>query len=199
MSISHLLEDFSIIRDPDMPARLMTEDALEEFRLSAFEQGYTAGWDDAISAQTRDHSRISGQLARNLEDMSFTYHEVQMQMMSALRPLFHGLTETVLPAVMAQSLGEHIVEQLFDLAQDQTTQPAVISVPPGAAASLKPVIAQGFSMPVSVIEDPSFHDGEAGIRVGTSERDIDCTDLLTSIREAVDAFFHQNNKDAQNG
>ena len=41
--------------------------AVEEAKLAAYEQGYTAGWDDAAAAQSDDQTRIRADLARNLQ------------------------------------------------------------------------------------------------------------------------------------
>lgn len=199
MSISHLLEDFSDTHNTSISVKPMTEDALEELRLTAFEQGYSAGWEDAIAAQSSEQGRISAELARNLEDLSFTYHEALTQMLAGLRPLFHALTETVLPELMAQTFAGHIVEQLCDMAQEQGAQSVVLSVPSGVASTLKPILDQGFTMPVQIVEDPGFVAGQAGLRIGAHEQIIDCEHLLTTIRDNVEAFFYQTNKEIENG
>ena len=40
--------------------------ALEDARLAAYEQGYSAGWEDASAAQSSEQSRIRSDLARNI-------------------------------------------------------------------------------------------------------------------------------------
>ena len=53
-------------------------------------------------------------------------------------------------------------------------------------------------MPVSVQEDPSLTAGQVSMRIGAGEREIDTQRLLMSVRDAVDAFFYQINKEAMN-
>ena len=50
MSIAHLLDDVDAARDGHTVT--LTDAALAEERLAAFESGYRAGWDDAVKAQT---------------------------------------------------------------------------------------------------------------------------------------------------
>lgn len=198
MTISHLLEDFSKSDGSQGPLKLMSQEELEDIRLASFEQGYSAGWDDSIKAQDAEQKRINTHLGKRLEDLSFTYHEALNQMTQAVEPVLRSLTETVLPQVLRQTLGEHIVEELTKLAHTHANQPATIHVPPGMRAMLDDLISGEFSMPVAVIEDDSMVPDTATLRIGASETDINCTDLLTSISERIDAFYYQINKEAVN-
>ena len=63
MAISHLLEDFGTNSDLPGPLTMMSPEDIEDVRLGAFEQGYSAGWEDALSAQSRDRARLSETLA----------------------------------------------------------------------------------------------------------------------------------------
>lgn len=198
MAISHLLEDFSAARSGEAMKRL-SEDEWEDQRLTAFEQGYSAGWEDAMQAQARDQTRVSAALARNLEDISFGYHEALAQMTEALEPTFRGLIDAVLPDVMARTFGHHIVAQLRDMATDTMTGPAVLVVPVGAAAAVQPMLDRDFSIAVDLAEDPCLEPGRALIRLGTGERELDFDRLMTSIRNAVDAFTFQTKQESRHG
>ncbi len=199
MPITHLLEDFTTAAPPESALKIVTEDAWEDQRLASFEQGYSAGWEDAVSAQTEDQSRVTGALARNLEDISFTYHEALTQMMTSLEPLFRSLVEVALPQVMSLSFGNHIVEQLCEMAHEQAAQPAMLVLAPGAGATVQPMLERGFSMPVELTEDPAMEQGRALLRIGGAERQIDCDQLISSIRDAVEAFLFQANKEIEVG
>ena len=50
---------------------------LEEAKLAAFEKGYTAGWEDAVAAQDDEVAELRADLGRNLQALSFSYHEAQ--------------------------------------------------------------------------------------------------------------------------
>lgn len=199
MTISHLLEDFSSSSLTEGPIKLMSEDALEDHHLASFEQGYTAGWNDAIAAQAQDQTKITGALARSLEDLSFTYHEAYVQMLASVEPVFRSLIKQVLPQVMVQSFGHRIVEQLSEMTAGQISQPVALVVPPGAATAIKPILAKELPIQVDLIEDASVIAGQAQLRVGDAERELDGDQVLTAITKSIDAFFYQTSKETQHG
>ena len=199
MTITHLLEDFSTGVASGDVMKLMSDVALEDQRLASFEQGYSAGWEDAFSAQEKDQTRITGNLADSLGDLSFTYHEAMSELMESVEPVFRSLVDLVLPDIMARTFGQHIVELLCEMARDQASGPASLVVPAGAGAGLSTILTQELTMPVKSTEDTEMDPGRAYLRVGASEREIDSASLLKSIGDAVDAFTYQTNKELKNG
>ena len=200
MTISHLLEDFGGGAEAkDDTLRFLTDDELEDVRLAAFEQGYSAGWEDATVAQARDHKRISAELASRLEDLSFTYHEAAGSMMKAVEPVFTTIVDQILPDTMKALLAHQILAQLEALAREATDIPAVLSVPVGVGPAVTDLIPPDLRMPVRVVELAELGDGQAELKFGAEEREIDYAALNTTIGEAIGAFFHQLNKEASNG
>ncbi|MVO17887.1 ABC transporter ATP-binding protein [Parasedimentitalea huanghaiensis] len=198
MTIAHLLEDFGNAGKVQ-PVQTVSDELLEEEKLVSFENGYTAGWDDAVGAQDSETTKISATLANSLEDMSFTFHEAQSQLIESLDPMLKVLTSAILPDAMAASFGHHIVDQLTDMAKGQTTQPLVISVAAGEAAGVRSALNQSFSVEVKVRESADLAPGQAYLRVGNLEREINSAALLDSIRDSVDAFSYQVKEDANYG
>jgi len=113
--------------------------------------------------------------------------------------MFKVLTSAILPDALAASFGHHIVDQLTDMAKDQTGQPLVITVAVGEAAGVRSALTQTFSVEVKVREDSELSPGQAYLRVGNLEREINSAALLESIRDSVDAFSYQVKEDANYG
>ena len=200
MTISHLLEDFGGTPAPEpKPGTLMGEEELEDVRLGAFEQGYSAGWEDATAAQEKENQRLSAALAGNLEDMAFTYQEAVSQMTLALEPLFRTLIASFLPEAMARTLGDRILDELRRMARSQMQGPVSLSVPPGSAAAVRQLLAEQLPLPVEITEDAALDAGQVALRIDGAEREIDCAALLATFHEAIDAFFYQTSKEANNG
>lgn len=199
MTIAHLLEDFGIdtVVEPAVPS--VSEEAMEEQRLVSFEKGYSAGWDDAVTAKDQETTRISAELANSLEDLSFTYHEAQTQLLDSLDPMFKVLTSAVLPDAMAASFGHHIVDQLAEMAKGQTDQPMQIVVSPGEAAPVRSLLPEKFSVPVTVREDGTLSSGQAYLGIGSTECEINCDALLESIHDSIEAFTYHAKEDSQYG
>ena len=67
-------------------------------------------------------------------------------------------------------------------------------------AAMKPVmLTQSFPVDVKVREDSNLGPGQAHLRIGGAEREIDSGALLGSIRESVDAFSYQVQEEAHYG
>ncbi|MFV0512288.1 MAG: ABC transporter ATP-binding protein [Jhaorihella sp.] len=199
MAISHLLEDFSSPPRIEEPARWVSDDDWEDHRLTAFEQGYGAGWEDAMRVAAEDASRVSEELARGLEDISFSYHEALAQMLTVLEPLFASLMDAVLPEAVAKSFGHHVVAQLRQMAEEQASGPVVLVLPAGAGAAIRPMLERDFAMPVELREDPALAPGRAFVRLGEAEREIDCQRLIASLAAAVEAFTYETIEEARHG
>lgn len=190
MSISHLLEDFTV-NTSGGPVHMLDDEALEEHRLEAFERGYGAGWEDATTAQEQGRSQLSADLSASLSDLSFTYQEALTRMALSLEPMFESLTRTVLPEILDQGFATRLTGQLTEMARNQIGQPMHLMVPVGTAEQIGAVVPQDLSPPVQVVEDPTLQPGQARIQVGTARREVDCGALLTSVTGAFDAYIFE--------
>ncbi|CUH86602.1 hypothetical protein PH5382_00515 [Phaeobacter sp. CECT 5382] len=199
MSITHLLEDFGSATKVEAIIPEVSEEVLEEARLVSFENGYSAGWDDAVTAKDQEVTKISASLASSLEDLNFTYQEAQSQLIESLDPMFKVLTSAVLPDAMSATFGHHIVDQMTDMAKFQTNQPMSIIVSAGEAAAVRALLPDAFATPVQVQEDESLSPGQAYLRVGSSEREINSSALVESIHDSIDAFTYHVREDSHYG
>ncbi|CAD0184324.1 hypothetical protein RUESEDTHA_01203 [Ruegeria sp. THAF57] len=190
MSIAHLLEDFTLHAGTGK-VHLLDDDALEEMRLAAFEEGYSAGWEDALQAREQDRGEASATLAKSLEDMSFTYHEAIARMSTSLEPMFQSLMRTVLPETLDRGFAARLVEQLTEFARDHIGQPMQVFVPEGCAPELESMVPESLSSATQVIEDPALEPGQARLQVGVFQREVDCSALLATISGAFDAYVFE--------
>lgn len=190
MSISHLLESFSGSRPSEHAVELSQVD-LEDQKLEAFERGYKAGWDDAAKAQTDDRKTVTSDLAANLHDLSFTYNEAHFQMVKSLKPFLENIVASLLPDIARNSLGPQIVEQLGAVAEAAAGVQVELVVAPANGDAVRAMVEAQANMPVSIVEEASLAPGQAFLRFGDSEREINQPEVLDGIRKAVDAFFHE--------
>ncbi|OIQ33298.1 MAG: ABC transporter ATP-binding protein [Alphaproteobacteria bacterium MedPE-SWcel] len=198
MTIAHLLEDFGM-KTPVEPANSVSEEVVEEAKLVSFEKGYTAGWDDAIEAKDKETTRVSAALSGSLEDLSFTYHEAQTQLIEALDPMFKVLTSVILPDTMAASFGHHIIDQLNDMAKGQINEPMEVVVAAGESNAVRALLREQPTVDARVREDASMSVGQAQLRVGKSERELNSEALIEAIRESIEAFSYQFKEDSNYG
>lgn len=194
MSISHLLEDFGVYAQTS-PGE-MTEVLLEEERLAAFEKGYQAGWDDSAKAQSETSAHVSADLAQNLKDLSFTYHEAYAGMLKGLRPLIQQMVEAVLPRIAHDTLGLQVSEILQDLNESHGRLPVHILAAPDSLGPIRQLVEPITDLPVTLDDDESLTSGQVRIEFGqVAERDIDVPRVLQGISEAITAYFNSDDTD----
>ncbi|MFW2543200.1 ABC transporter ATP-binding protein [Primorskyibacter sp. 2E107] len=196
-----MFEDFG---DVAPKAEVRSEAAFDEAdlegqRLEAFENGFKAGWDDAIKAQADDKARISSSLAQNLQDLSFTYHEATNQVLDAMTPLLNEMVNVLLPQMARATIGTHVVEKLQEMAKEIGSVEVNIAVSPTNVESVKQLLDGDFGLPLVVVEDSTLADEQADIRFGQTEKQIDLGDLVSSVSEAVEGFAHDNRRKLANG
>ena len=205
-ALAELLEDFGVkakaagpAAQPEPSEPRITEAEIEGQKLEAFEKGYRAGWDDAVKAQSDDRTRISSAFGQHLQDLSFTYHEAYTQVMNAVTPLLDEMVRSLLPEMARQTLGHHIVQQLQAMSLEIGRMDVVIAVHPNRVEAVKPLLEQDFGFPICLTPDDSLAEEQADIRFGATERQIDLSDLATSLAEAVAGFAHDNQRKMKHG
>lgn len=173
--------------------------ALEDERLAAYEKGYKNGWDDANAATSDEQSRIRADLARNLQTLSFTYHEARTHILKAVEPLLLQVVTQLLPEVARESLAPAVLEALMPLAEKLSDAPVTLVINPASRAPVESVLAQATGLPVQVVEEPTLGEGQAFLRLGTAEAEVDLDQASADIAAAVRGFFATPVKDRPNG
>jgi len=199
MSISHLFEDFGGIRTPEPEPVATQDEGDEDDMLESFEQGYKAGWDDAISAKSEEHASVSAALSTKLNDLSFTYHEAREAILADLAPTVEKAIMTVLPEVARQAVGALAVEQLHQIVRENSETPVVLSTAPDCYQPVIDVMPEDQKFPVQVVRDESLAEGQVRFEFAQRERLIDLSEVLEVVAEAMAAFTHETRKEAQNG
>lgn len=203
--LAAILEDFgssvpmytSAMATP--PPTGISEADLEGQKLESFEKGYRAGWDDAVKAQSDDRLRISSAFGQHLQDLSFSYHEAYSQVMNAVAPLLDEMVSSLLPKLAKETLGHHIVEQLQSMSQEIGRMEVVLAVHPDRIDAITPLLDRDFGFPIQLEPDDTLAEEQADIRFGATERQIDLSDLIASVSEAVAGFAHDNRRKLKHG
>ena len=198
-SLQRILEDFGTTSSHQQSA-LVSDETLESERLEAFDKGYRAGWDDAIKAKAEDSEAISDGLSQNLQDLSFTYHEVHAQVFSNLGPLFDEIFQKILPEIARDALGSHITDQLSALAREIGTSSVEIVVSPDDVEKVRELVdAASCTMPVTVVGSDKLESGQAEMGFGQREISIDLAQISAQITEAVQSVLNETSERRAHG
>lgn len=183
---------------PDGPLTVAASD-LEEARLAAYEQGYTAGWDDCVASQAEDQRRVRSDLARHLQAMSFTFHEARSHVLHALGPLFQEVVTHLLPPLAREALAPVVLETLMPIAEELVGAPLVIVLHPEARQAVEALLEMTTGLPVTLREEPSLGEGQVYLLLGEGEIRIDLDRARNEIMAAVSAFFDVTERERRHG
>lgn len=180
-----------IFEAPDAPPAALgaADHATEEARLAAYEQGYTAGWEDASSAATQEQTRIRADLARSIQALGFTFHEARAHVLKALGPLMQEMTGRLLPEMAREALAPTVLETLMPLAERMAEAPVELVLNPAARIPVESLLEQATGLPLTIVEEPSLSEGQVYLRLGGSETRIDLDAATGQLTAAVRGFF----------
>lgn len=185
------LETFEWEEAGSVAAPLSFSDA-EEAKLASFEKGYAAGWEDAVAAQDAETERLRAELARSLEDLSFTYAEAHRNVLRALEPLLSDMVTKIMPQIARSTLGPMVVEQLMPVATGLADVPVELAMAAETRPLVEPLLATaGARIPVRIAEDPTLAPGQVFLRFGERETRIDLAAVTAAIGAVLSDFFHE--------
>ncbi|MGY6410615.1 MAG: flagellar biosynthesis protein [Alkalilacustris sp.] len=180
--------------DPD--AVVMAEEALEEARLASYEEGFKAGWDDAVAAAEAEGESLRREAMRNLQALSFTFHEARSHLLDGLATLIEAICDRLLPEIARSAVGGHVRDAVLPLAGAAMDRPVTVLLNPATRSVVEEALAGGTAPPLDIVEDPDLGEAEVHLRSGGEERRIDLDAAVAEIRAAVAAFFAAMPQDA---
>jgi flagellar assembly protein FliH len=199
MSVSHRYRNLGGSGSSDKPKENFSNEEIEDQKLQSFEAGYQAGWDDAARAQSDQVGRVTAELGQNLQEMSFTYHEALAKFTAAFEPVMQQILDKLLPELHRASLSAHIIEQIGMLSKEAGGIPVEITVAPANVDKVKEMAGAALSDPFVVKGERSLGEGQAFVRFGSAERQIDLDTVVSGVSTAMSAFFHEIKSEAENG
>lgn len=200
MSRLSLLEDFGTPpAERAEPAGQVSVPDDESARLASWEQGYKAGWDDAVRAEAEAQDRIGAEFARTLQELSFTFHEARAEVVEAMRPLLARMTGTLFPGLAPEALAELVRSTLDDVVREAADGPLDLLLAPESRAPVEVRLSGTLPAGVRIVEDPTLGPGQARLRLGASEARIDLDGALEHMRAAVAGFYAEEERSLRHG
>ena len=199
MNTSKLFQDFGAPkRNPSKAATLPVEE-VEDAKLQAFENGYQAGWDDAVKAQAETLTHVSADLAVSLQSASFEYHELRATLNGIVKDIMEQVTHTVLPEMARRSIGAHVREQIGQAAQSSLDMPLEIAVSAESEDAVRAALGGDPEAPFTLTIDPLLSPNQVLLRLGKREVEINLDRILSDIRSAISAYFETQPAEVSDG
>ncbi len=173
--------------------------AFERERVSTFDKGYRAGWEEAQTTLAADAERSKADLAQHLQTLSFTYHEAQAHVLTALQPLLCHLVGQVLPQIARETLAPIVVETLIPLADRLGQVALMLRVHPSTLSTVQTLLEARISLPLTILPDATLGKGQVHLQLGPAEGEVNLDQTTTDIATAVHGFFDLHGKDVLYG
>lgn len=194
------LEVFEVENQEPAQATVVTDlAALEEAKLAAYEQGYSAGWEDASAAEEQDQTRIRADLARSIQALSFTYHEARAHVLQATEPLILKVLGRLLPQVAARSLPGRVLEELQPYLRDLADAPIQLVMNPAARPAIEALLTENPELPVELVDEPSLGEGQVYLHLGDTEMRVDLADAAQRMGQLIENFFALHSQEIAHG
>jgi len=194
-SIAHLLPEFSQTSE----MQLVSEADREEDRLHAFEQGYSAGWEDATRALQDSSAQGASQLAASISDASFTFQEAYSGVLRDIEPAISRMIALMLPDIARETLGQHLVGEIRKTFRDIPASALTISANEAQIETLKETLAANGLGAISVKSDPGLGALQAIVGTEKSEREIDFGRLIEDFQQSLASLAANAGKELKHG
>ncbi|MFN4153939.1 MAG: flagellar biosynthesis protein [Paracoccaceae bacterium] len=178
---------------------VMDSAAIEETRVQSYESGYAAGWEDATAATRDDQARIGSELAKNLQQMAFTFQEARAHILKSVQPLLMRLCTQLLPPLAREVLSPVVLDTIMPLIDDLAEMPVHVVLNPAARPAVERLLLQAAGLPLVIVEEPTLGEGQVYLRLGEVEHRVDLDHAVAELTRAVHDFFEYSEKDGGHG
>lgn len=178
-----LLEDFGRGRAPSVArSASVTSDR--------FDEGYNAGWDDAMARVEEEQARIGAQLAARLAAIERDHDTARLALIADLEPALRDVFDKVLPHAVERTFLPNLLEEV-SLALETANDQLRILVSPEDVAPMTRLLDQAGIGPhqAVVAAEPALAMSQALIRWTGQERSVDLDGVLSDLDTALDTYF----------
>ena len=157
---------------------------------TGYEDGYRAGWDDAVAQEHNAAKRVAADLEKSLQDIAFTFYEARGQVLREISAMLEAVTGKLLPelaqAGFAQTLAGAVTAQI-DTAGPQGVK---LSVHPENLQKVQNLLPATQPVPVDVCSEPAVAPGQAFLSVGGVESIFDIDALTDQIQQEFNTYLN---------
>ncbi len=179
------LEVFETHSSTDAPSYLDARSA-EKLRDAAYEQGYAAGWQDALDQMRNDDALARAATLDALQSISFTYAEARAMSDSQLGELVTDLLTKIVPDACLLSLPGRVAQELRVLLARDATASVQVRCAPQSVAVLAPILTElPAGAQVTLTEEPSFSAAQVVLQGQDQQREIDLSSVAALLQAGL--------------
>ena len=180
-------------------ARVMLDTAhLEESGLLAYEQGYTAGWDDAAAARRMTSPASRPNSPAICKALALPFMRRACMFCGRSTRLIHEMVGPV-AEIARETLAPGGAGCLDADGRKDGRCAGNLVLNPASRAAVEALLEQATGLPLTIIEEPSLGEGQVYLRLGDIETRVDLDRATAEISAAVRGFFEIPEKEKAYG
>lgn len=170
---------------------------VENLRMRAFEEGYGAGWSDALEQMRGEDAvrRIAAEEA--LQAVAFSFQEACHALEDSVVDIVTQVTNTVLPDLLPEALRKILERELRAVASRNFATRLELICAPSVKDSLTELSQNVLGLNIAIREEDSFTEAQVMIRVDQHQRMIDLGAVIDALKSGLGPVA--NNKEISNG
>lgn len=185
MALAQILQDFGTSVPGAEKVLLLSESEQEAQTIASYERGYAAGWEDALTLQIEEKSKLSDVLRENLQDLDFTLAEARAQVLQSVVPFLEALTAKILPEIAQDAATATLKATVENILAEQAEEPIILKVADGDEDKLRPIVGHAVNGKLSIEGDPALTAGRIVLHVAETEQLFDPAAVLADLHQAV--------------
>lgn len=160
-------------------------DHIDALRARAFEEGYGAGWTDALD-QMRNEDALRRMAAEEaLQAASFSFHEARSALEANFVDLVAQIIEKVLPSITRDALPLLLERELRSLANRQFKERLEVICAPAVTVQLTELLASVTGHDMTLSPEESFSEAQVLIRINQNTRMIDLEAVIAALKVSL--------------
>ena len=158
--------------------------------LDRFDDGYNAGWQDAMDRIEAEQKHVGERLAERLDRMELTQRDANAAALTALEPALRDIFDRLLPRAAERAFLPILLEEVGAVLAGDAGRLTLHVAPEEEQAISRLLERAGHAEDrVSVRPEPTLSISQAHIRWQGQERRVDLEGVLSTLDEALETFI----------
>lgn len=189
MTLRSFLEDFhSRSAANSVPDQEGESEYIEAARTEGYERGYASGWEDASKAAEEARKKIDAEFTRNIQDLSFTFHEATNHVRGEVLQLLDQMMTSFFPEILPRTLRESVRHSIQTALEETLDVQIQLVASPDGMPFLSDLLEGEEGLPITLTEEATLAPHQVFIRFAEREIDLNFSDVLEAFSKQLTAI-----------
>ncbi|WP_298437049.1 hypothetical protein [uncultured Jannaschia sp.] len=174
----------------DFGSAMVQSSPLAEAAPGPFDEGYAAGWDDAVARLDEENGLLGARLQETLARLTESRAAAVDGLVAMLEPALRDIFDTFLPRAAQSAFLPILMQELTEVMADGDARPVLLVAPEEEPPLTRLIDQAELADRVTIRPEPALALSQAMIRWEGQERQVDLEAVLSDLDAALDTFLH---------